>query len=81
MEIESDEGGSRAAVVERVPEPDRAAVQTVMVDELRRLHEGVLARYDLRPSAFGLRNSTRGKRGYRAVRFRSDSHFLIAASA
>ena len=52
---ESDEGGSRAAVVERVPEPDRAAVQTVMVDELRRLHEGVLARYDLRPSAFGIR--------------------------
>ena len=52
MEIESDEGGSRAAVVERVPEPDRAAVQTVMVDELRRLHEGVLARYDLRPSEF-----------------------------
>lgn len=36
----------------RVPEPDRAAVQAITVDELRRLHEGVLARYGLRPSEF-----------------------------
>ena len=40
------------AVADRVPEPDRAAVQAVIVDELRRLHEGVLARYGLRPSEF-----------------------------
>ena len=40
------------AVAERVPEPDRAAVQSLIVDELRRLHEGVLARYGLRPSEF-----------------------------
>ena len=40
------------AVDARVPEPDRAAVQAAIVDELRRLHEGVLARYGLRPSEF-----------------------------
>ena len=40
------------AVAAHVPEPDRAAVQSLMVDELRRLHEGVLARYGLRPSEF-----------------------------
>ena len=40
------------AVAARVPEPDRAAVLSIMVDELRRLHEGVLARYGLRPSEF-----------------------------
>ncbi len=40
------------AVAARVPAPDRPAVQSVIVDELRRLHEGVLARYGLRPSEF-----------------------------
>ena len=40
------------AVADRVPAPDRAAVQAAIVDELRRLHEGVLARYGLRPSEF-----------------------------
>lgn len=40
------------AVATRVPEPDRAAVLSITVDELRRLHEGVLARYGLRPSEF-----------------------------
>lgn len=40
------------AVAARVPEPDGAAVQSLIVDELRRLHEGVLARYGLRPSEF-----------------------------
>lgn len=40
------------ALTERVPEPDRAAVQAIAIDELRRLHEGVLARYGLRPSEF-----------------------------
>ena len=30
--------------------PDRANVHALVVEELRRLHEGVLARYGLRPS-------------------------------
>ena len=38
------------AVAEKVPEPDPAAVQSLIVEELSRLHEGVLARYGLRPS-------------------------------
>ena len=33
-----------------VPLPDRQNVEALIVDELRRLHEGVLARYGLRPS-------------------------------
>lgn len=40
------------AAAERVPKGVRANVQTLMVDELRRLHEGVLARYGLRPSDY-----------------------------
>ena len=40
------------AVAARVPEPNRAAVLSITVDELRRLHEGVLARYGLRLSEF-----------------------------
>lgn len=42
------------AVAECVPELDRAAVHSLIVDELRRLHEGVLARYGLRPSEFAV---------------------------
>ncbi|MHA7600467.1 Fic family protein [Alicycliphilus sp. T452] len=37
------------AVAAHVPGPERAAVQALILDELRRLHEGVLARYRLRP--------------------------------
>ena len=56
-EVVSNPGGDALsliaqAVAARVPEPDRAAVQSLIVDELRRLHEGVLARYGLRPSEF-----------------------------
>jgi fido (protein-threonine AMPylation protein) len=40
------------AVEHDVPQPDRQNVQALIVDELRRLHEGVLARYGLRPSEF-----------------------------
>lgn len=40
------------AVVERIPEGERESVQALIVEELRRLHEGVLARYRLRPSEF-----------------------------
>ncbi|RJF92049.1 Fic family protein [Noviherbaspirillum saxi] len=40
----------RQAVKSAVPDPDRDNVQALIVEELRRLHEGVLARYGLRPS-------------------------------
>jgi hypothetical protein len=40
------------AVAERVPEGAQAGVQALVVEELRRLHEGVLARYGLRPSEY-----------------------------
>jgi Fic family protein len=40
----------RQAVMARVQEADRDNVQGLIVEELRRLHEGVLARYGLRPS-------------------------------
>jgi len=38
------------AVASKVPESEREQVQALVVEELRRLHEGVLARYGLRPS-------------------------------
>jgi hypothetical protein len=37
-----------------VPESEREQVQALVVEELRRLHEGVLARYGLRPSELEL---------------------------
>lgn len=37
---------------ERVPEQQQPDVQALIVEELRRLHEGVLARYGLRPSEY-----------------------------
>lgn len=40
------------AVAERVPEGEQTGVQALTVEELRRLHEGVLARYGLRPSEY-----------------------------
>lgn len=40
----------RQAVLAKVPEVDRDNVQALIIEELRRLHEGVLARYGLRPS-------------------------------
>ena len=40
------------SVAEHVEEPNRKNVQALIVEELRRLHEGVLARYGLRPSEF-----------------------------
>jgi hypothetical protein len=36
--------------LESVSQPDRADVHALLVQELQRLHEGVLARYGLRPS-------------------------------
>lgn len=35
-----------------IPPSDQADVRALIADELRRLHEGVLARYGLRPSEF-----------------------------
>lgn len=40
------------AVVEYVPEVDRDNVRALIVEELRRIHEGVLARYGVRPAEF-----------------------------
>ena len=40
------------SVAERIPEHEQPAVQALLIEELRRLHEGVLARYGLRPSEF-----------------------------
>jgi len=37
----------RREVAEKVTEPDRESVQALIIEELRRLHEGVLARYSL----------------------------------
>lgn len=45
-------GCIRRAVTEHVPKPQRADVQALIIEELRRLHEGVLARYGLRPSEY-----------------------------
>ena len=39
-------------VAEHVAAGEQPAVQALMVEELRRLHEGVLARYGLRPSEY-----------------------------
>ena len=36
----------------KAPVPERGGVQALIVEELRRLHEGVLARYGLRPSEY-----------------------------
>ena len=39
-----------SSVSAHVKQDDRASVQALMIEELRRLHEGVLARYGLRPA-------------------------------
>ena len=40
------------AAAQRIPKHEQSDVQALLVDELRRLHEGVLARYGLRPSEY-----------------------------
>lgn len=42
----------KASVSISVVPPDQDKVQALLIEELRRLHEGVLSRYDLRPSDF-----------------------------
>lgn len=51
----------RQAVVGRVPEGERDSVQALIVEELRRIHEGVLARYGVRPSEF---NAWKARHGH-----------------
>ncbi len=48
------------AVAERVPEGSQADVQALTVEELRRLHEGVLARHGLRPSEYAAWKAVHG---------------------
>lgn len=40
------------AVDDHIPDQEQPAVQALVIEELRRIHEGVLARYGLRPSEF-----------------------------
>lgn len=40
------------AVKKQIPESEQQDLQALVIEELRRLHEGVLARYGLRPSEF-----------------------------
>ena len=42
----------RQAVAAQVPQPEQGDVQALLIEELRRLHEGVLARYGLRPTEY-----------------------------
>ena len=42
----------KQSVVDQVPKTECASVQALIIEELKRLHEGVLARYGLRPSEF-----------------------------
>jgi len=42
----------RSSVLGNVPDAEQAEVQALIVDELRRIHEGVLARCGLRPSEY-----------------------------
>jgi len=42
----------RSSVLESIPEAQQPEVQALVVEELRRMHEGVLARYGLRPSEY-----------------------------
>ncbi|HYO28182.1 MAG TPA: Fic family protein [Azonexus sp.] len=49
------------AVAEHVPEGEQQDVQALIVEELRRMHEGVLARYGLRPSEYA---TWKAKHGY-----------------
>lgn len=39
-------------VAEGIPDAEQNALQALLIEELRRLHEGVLARYGLRPTEF-----------------------------
>ena len=51
----------QGAVADQIPEEQQSAVQALIVEELRRMHEGVLARYGLRPSEYA---AWKGRHGY-----------------
>jgi hypothetical protein len=48
------------SVTEHIPEHEQPGVQALIVEELRRLHEGVLARYGLRPSDYAAWKAVHG---------------------
>ncbi len=48
------------AAAEGVPEGEKSALQALIVEEHRRLHEGVLARYGLRPSDYAAWEAVHG---------------------
>jgi Fic/DOC family len=48
------------AVAELVPAGEQASVQALIVEELRRLHEGVLARHGVRPSEYAAWKAVHG---------------------
>jgi Fic family protein len=48
------------SVVRRIPEHEQSEVQALLVEELRRLHDGVLARYGLRPSEYAVWKAQHG---------------------
>ena len=48
------------SVVRRIPENEQSEVQALLVEELRRLHDGVLARYGLRPSEYAVWKAQHG---------------------
>ena len=47
-------------VAKHVPKNEQPNVQALIVEELRRLHEGVLARYSLRPSEYAAWKASHG---------------------
>ncbi len=47
-------------VTAKVPAQEQSDVQALIIEELRRLHEGVLARYGLRPSQYVSWKSVQG---------------------
>jgi hypothetical protein len=47
------------AVAAQVPLTEQADLQALLIEELRRLHEGVLARYGLRPAEYLIWKSAR----------------------
>jgi fido (protein-threonine AMPylation protein) len=53
--------GIQRAVTQQVPGHEQPDVQALVVEELKRLHEGVLARYGLRPSDYAAWKKVHGR--------------------
>ncbi len=59
---ESDPFASiQQSVIEHIPEFEQSNVQALIIDELRRLHEGVLARYGVRMSEYTVWKAAHGR--------------------